>query len=273
VLLSSTLELAEGLLEFAQEEGLARLAACLGSAKEVLAGRLAALQQQPSGGGTSAGACGSGVASASAGGCLGQQPGVSAPTAHQEGKQHHQDNSQQGPVGAKISTEVTPDPQPSTSTSCPLPPLSLSKADSCSSGSGLDTPNSLQESLRASLTGFRPREVELQYAMWASVCCTRLMNYWRPAILGWLGYCMVQSIMEGRSHVVSHLVVHLLLAAPNVVGMLLAWKKQYRWVGGCLCQVTGCCVAGFLIALCRLWKSGASTGCSFAPAKSLQLFG
>jgi hypothetical protein len=226
-LLSSTLELAEGLLEFAQEENLANLTACLVSAKGVLSQKLAALQQQPSSSGTT----NTGESSTSAGSEAHQQVGPkqqSKPHAgQQDGKQQQQG---EGSLTAEISSEVVPGTQPSSSTPSPPPALVLSTSGSCDSGSGIDTPNSMQESFRAFLTGFKPREVERQYATWASVCCTRLMNYWRPIILGYLGFCMVQSLMEGRAHIVSHLIVHLLLAAPNAVGMLLAWTKQYRWV-------------------------------------------
>jgi hypothetical protein len=92
-------------------------------------------------------------------------------------------------------------------------------------------PTTLRDIARAMVSGFAPPIMEQQYATWLGRQCTTTLMLWRPLFLLLQLVTLAKTARTGGMGVLlQDLPVQLLLAAPQVIGIVVMLRKQYRWV-------------------------------------------
>jgi hypothetical protein len=90
----------------------------------------------------------------------------------------------------------------------------------------------LTEYARYAVLGFGSPHLEGQYKQWTAVRCRTMTITHSLLLTMWVMASTARSISDGWESFLVHLPVHVLCGAPYVATALLAMCKQHRWVGG-----------------------------------------
>jgi hypothetical protein len=205
-LLSSTLALGEGLLEYAKSEGLAHTSALLSSCICKLQARQEAL----------AGAAGPGHNSAVQGssqGDIAEAGGVR--------KRLVKKLEQEAGTEGHSSDVGTSAPQR------PVAPAARARSPAASTSSQ-QQPFSYTQTARCTLLGFSAPGQEQQYQLWLAARYNRVVAIQGVLVVLWALASLVRMAQDGASAFLSHLPLHLACGLPYAASALLALYKQHR---------------------------------------------
>jgi hypothetical protein len=87
-----------------------------------------------------------------------------------------------------------------------------------------------RECARATLRGFKSREVERRYAAWATARSSRLVQMHSLMFATWMLVWMIRSATAGWAAFFQHLPIHLVAFLPYVATVVLEHYRLHRWV-------------------------------------------
>jgi hypothetical protein len=213
-LLTTVLHMADGLLEYAQAQGLTCTGQLVATAVDTLQQRVAVLSMGH--------------------GSLG--PSLPTAGAASTASEPHSTSLRARPTHA-IATSSAEQHQAVASASSSVKPVNSagsSRSSSRNTSSRIVFPPSFnlpqqltaRQAIRAVVLGFKPAAAEQQYARWLSERCRGLVCGWSLNFVGWMIACWIRSAQQGDFF--THALIHCTCIAPYLLSAILTFCKQDR---------------------------------------------
>jgi hypothetical protein len=221
-LLSSTLALGEGLLEYAKNEGLSHTSALLSSTILKVHQRLEQVQDSRT---TALARVNAGMSG------LSSMESQDAKLGDRTASSSSRDDASSSKDGLRRRLASQPTKEVA-SKQAPGPQCLIAETPEPPASSGNSAP-CLKEAAICSLRGFHPREVEQQYALWVAASWSRIVFLHCFILTLFIAASLVNiAKVHGLQAFFLHLPFHLVCASIYTASAVFALYQQHRWVSG-----------------------------------------